>query len=133
MPIQMIKIIAVAPLNMLQAEIFGYAFAFLGVIGFAGLMMLFSSCVKSNSAALILGLSVVYIPMMLSEYLPFWAQKALDLLPLVGSPADVFRTTTFCIFGKYIWSPYLLITVPVLIGVICMPFAVKRWARKMRR
>lgn len=133
MPIQMIKIIAVAPLNMLQAEIFGYAFVFLGVIGFAGLMTLFSSCVKSNSAALILGLSVVYIPMMLSEYLPFWAQKALDLLPLVGSTADVFRTTTFCIFGKYIWSPYLLLTVPVLIGVICMPFAVKRWAKKMRR
>ena len=118
---------------MLQAEIFGYAFVFLGVIGFAGLMTLFSSCVKSNSAALILGLSVVYIPMMLSEYLPFWAQKALDLLPLVGSTADVFRTTTFCIFGKYIWSPYLLITVPVLIGVGCMPFAVKRWAKKMRR
>ena len=28
-------------------------------------------------------------------------QKALDLIPLVGSGADIFRTNTFCVFGKY--------------------------------
>ena len=36
MPIQTIKLIALAPMNMLQAEIYEYAFVFLGVIGFAG-------------------------------------------------------------------------------------------------
>ncbi len=133
MPIQMIKLIAVAPMNMLQAEIFGYVFVFLGVIGYAGLVMLLSSCAKSTFAALLLGLSAVYLPLAVSEYLPFWAQKALDLLPLVGSPADIFRTNTFCIFGKYVWSPYLLIIVPVLLGLGCVPFAVRRWARRMRR
>lgn len=133
MPIQMIKLIAVAPMNMLQAEIFGYVFVFLGVIGYAGLVMLLSSCAKSTFSALLLGLSAVYLPLAVSEYLPFWAQKALDLLPLVGSPADIFRTNTFCIFGKYVWSPYLLIIVPVLLGLGCVPFAVRRWARRMRR
>lgn len=36
MPIQNIKPIAVAPMNMLQAEIYEYAFALLGAVGFAG-------------------------------------------------------------------------------------------------
>ena len=132
MPIQMIKLTAVAPLNLLQAEIFGYVFGFLGVIGFAGLMMLLSAWAKSNFTALLLGLSAVYLPMMIEEYLPFWAQKGLDLLPLVGSSADVFRTTTFCIFGKYIWSPYLLLIVPIMIGLACTPLAVRKWAGRMK-
>lgn len=132
MPIQNIKMIAVAPLNMLQAEIYGYAFALLGGIGFAGGVMLLSALVKSNFAALILSLGAVYVPVMISRFLPFQVQKAMDLLPLVGSSVDVFRTNTFCIFGKYIWSPYLLISVPVLIGLVCVPFAVGRWARRMR-
>ena len=59
-------------------------------------------------------------------------QKVLDLLPLVGSGADIFRTNTFCIFGKYVWSPYLLVTVPILIGIFCMPFAVRNWSRRMK-
>ena len=56
-----------------------------------------------------------------NEYLPYGVQKALDLIPLVGSGADIFRTNTFCVFGKYVWSPYLLIAVPVLVGVLCLP------------
>lgn len=59
-------------------------------------------------------------------------QKALDLLPLVGSSTDIFRTNTFNIFGKYVWSPYLLITIPVLMGICCMPFATKNWSRRLK-
>lgn len=50
----------------------------------------------------------------------------------MGSGADIFRTNTFCVFGKYVWSPYLLIAVPVLVGVLCLPFAVKSWSRRLR-
>lgn len=39
MPIQMIKLIAIAPMNMLQAEIYEYAFVFLGAIGFCGVVI----------------------------------------------------------------------------------------------
>ena len=132
MPIQTIKLIAIAPMNMLQAEIYEYAFVFLGAIGFCGVVMLISSTVKSNVLALLFSLAVVYGPMMIAEYLPYGVQKALDLIPLVGSGADIFRTNTFNLFGKIIWSPYLLITVPILIGIICIPLAVMRWSRRMK-
>jgi hypothetical protein len=132
MPIQMIKLIAIAPMNMLQAEIYEYAFAFLGAIGFCGVVMLISSAVKNNVLALLFSLAVVYGPMMIAEYLPYGAQKALDLIPLVGSGTDIFRTNTFIVFGKIIWSPYLLVVVPVLIGIICIPLAVIRWSRRMK-
>ena len=132
MPIQTIKLIAIAPMNMLQAEIYEYAFAFLGAIGFAGVVMFLSAKTRGNVLALLFSLAVVYGPMMIAEYLPYGVQKALDLIPLVGSSADIFRTNTFCIFGKYVWSPYLLLIVPILIGVLCMPFAVRGWSRRLR-
>lgn len=132
MPIQNIKLIAIAPVNMLQAELYEYAFALLGAIGYAGIVMFLSAAVKSNVLSLLLSLAAVYGPMMIAGYLPYGAQKALDLLPLVGSAADIFRTNTFRVFGKIIWSPYLLITVPVMIGILCMPFTVKKWSRRMK-
>jgi len=132
MPIQTIKLISIAPMNMLQAEVYEYAFTLLGAIGFAGVVMLISAKTRSNVLALLFSLAVVYGPMMIVEYLPYEVQKALDLLPLVGSASDIFRTNTFHIFGKYVWSPYLLITVPVLIGVLCVPLAVKGWSRRLR-
>ena len=132
MPIQNIKPLAIAPMNMLQAEIYEYAFALLGAIGFAGIVMFISATVKSNVLALLFSLAVVYGPMMVAEYLPYELQKALDLLPLVGSSTDIFRTNTFNILGKYVWSPYLLITIPILIGICCMPFATKNWSRRLK-
>ena len=132
MPIQNIKLIAVAPMNMLQAEIYEYVFVLLGAIGFAGIVMLISAAVKNNVLTLLLSLAVVYGPMMIAEYLPYGMQKALDLIPMVGSSTDIFRTNTFRIWGKLIWSPYLLITIPVLIGILCMPFAIKSWSRRMK-
>lgn len=132
MPIQNIKMIAVAPMNMLQAEIYEYAFILLGTMGYAGIVMLISASVKNHAAALLLSLAVIYTPMMIAQYLPLELQKALDLIPLAGSAADIFRTNTFHLFGRYIWSPYLLITVPVLIGIFCIPFTIKKWARKLK-
>ena len=132
MPIQNIKLIAIAPMNMLQAEIYEYAFALLGAIGFAGVVMFISATVKSNILALLFSLAVVYGPMIVAEYLPYEWQKAMDLLPLVGSSTDIFRTNTFNILGKIIWSPYLLISIPVLIGICCMPFTIKNWSRRLK-
>ena len=132
MPIQLIKLISIAPMNMLQAELYEYTFTFLGAIGFAGVVMFISAKIRSNVLALLFSLAVVYGPMMIAEYLPYGVQKALDLIPLAGSAADIFRTNTFHIFGKYIWSPYLLIPVPVLIGILCIPLAVKGWSRRLR-
>lgn len=132
MPIQMIKMIAIAPMNMLQAEIYEFAFSLLGAMGFAGVVMLFSALCKNHVLALLLSLAVSYGPMAFHERVPMWLEKAFDLLPLVGSGSDVFRTNTFHLFGHYIWSPYLIIWVPFAIGVLCLRPAVKGWAKRMR-
>ena len=132
MPIQNIKMTAIASMNMLQAEIYEYACMFLGTIGYAGLVMLISASVRSNVPALLISLAAIYGPMAIAKYLPYTAQKMLDLLPLVGSSADIFRTNTLNIFGRFIWSPYLLIVVPVLIGMLCIPFAIRNWSKKMK-
>lgn len=132
MPIQMMKMIAIAPMNMLQAEIYEFAFALLGALGFAGVVMLFSALCKNHVLALLLSLAVSYGPMAFHEKVPMWLEKTFDLLPLVGSGSDVFRTNTFHLFGHYIWSPYLIIWVPFAIGVLCLRPAVKGWARRMR-
>lgn len=100
MPIQNIKLLAIAPMNMLQAEIYEYMFILLGTLGFAGVVMFISATVKNNVLVLLFSLACVYGPMMIAEYLPYELQKVLDLLPLVGSGADIFRTNTFCIFRK---------------------------------
>lgn len=131
-PIQCIKLIAPAPMTVLQAEIYEYSYTLLGTIGFTGLVLLFSSKLKSNFTVLLASLSVVYIPMIISQYLPLWAQRYLELLPFVGDPTDVFRTNIFYIFGRLIWSPYLLISIPFIIGIVSVPFCVKNWAKRMK-
>lgn len=132
MPIQTIKMIAIAPMNMLQAELYEFAFTLLGAVGFAGVVMLISACCKSQVLALLLSLAVVYVPTAIHNSVPVPLAKAFDLLPLVGSGADIFRTNTFHLFGRYIWSPYLLIWAPFAIGVLCLAPAVRGWARRMQ-
>ena len=130
LPIQYNDLLAVAPWNMLQAELYGAAFVFLGAIGYAGVVMLLSALVKSNVLSLILSLAVAYVPGLVEEYVPLWVWHALQLIPLVGSGSDVFRCDVYHIFGRGIWSPYLLITVPAAIGLACLPVAVRRWSRR---
>ncbi len=132
MPIQLIKLLAVAPWNMLQAEIYELAFAFLGVIGYAGLVMLMSALVKNNVLSLVLSLAFIYVPDLFARYIPMWAQDAMQFIPMVGYPTDIFRMNIFHIFGKGVWLPWMSITIPVLIGVICLPFAIRSWARRER-
>lgn len=132
LPIQFVKLIAIAPMNMLQAEIYEYVCIFLGALGFAGVVLLISSRFKSTFLSLLFSLGIVYLPMILGEYLPYEWKKLLDLMPLSGSSADIFRTYTFSFFGHFLWSPWLLLTVPFLLGCICLPFAVKGWCRRMK-
>lgn len=132
MPIQCIKLLAIAPMNMLQAEIYEYAYALLASIGFTGITLLLSALVKSNFASLLASLAVVYVPMTIAQFIPLWAQKLLDLLPFVGESTDIFRTNAYHLFGKIVWSPYLLIIVPICIGLLCIPATINRWSRRMK-
>ena len=88
---------------------------------------------RTGFAAILISLAVIYVPMASSQYLPLGIQKLLDLIPLVGSPADIFRTNVYHIFGKIVWSPYLLITVPFLLGIVCIPICIRKWAGPGKR
>lgn len=131
-PVQLLKVIAIAPMNMLQAELYEYGCVLLAAVGFAGVILLISVLCKSNFISLILSLAVVYVPKITAQFLPRGVQMLLDLIPFVGDSRDIFRTYTYHIFGKYIWSPYLLIIVPACVGLICLPFAVKSWAKSAK-
>ncbi len=132
MPIQCIKILAVAPWTILQAEIYEYGYLLLASFGYTGIVLLCSALAKTNYVSIIISLAIVFVPMAILQFFPLWGQKALDLIPFVGSSTDIFRTNTYHLFGYTIWSPYLLITVPIILGLICLPFAVRSWARRAK-
>ena len=62
--------IAIAPMNMVQAEIYEYLFALFGTLGFAGLVMLISSLSKNDLLSIVGGFALLFVPMVISEYLP---------------------------------------------------------------
>lgn len=132
MPVQFIKLLAAVPWNMLQAEIYEYVFLLIGGLGFTAVTLLISSLAKSTFAALVLSLGVLYVPMAVSQYLPLWGQKLLELLPMVGNSLDIFRTEVYHVFGQIIWSPWMLLAVPFLIGLCCVPAAFWGWCRRQR-
>lgn len=132
MPIQCIKILAIAPWTVLQAEIYEYGYLLLASFGYTGIVLLCSALAKTNYLSIIISLAIVFVPMAISQFFPLWGQKALDLIPFVGSSTDIFRTNTYHLFGYTIWSPYLLITVPIILGMICLPIAVRSWARRAK-
>lgn len=132
MQVQFIKLIATAPVNMLEAEIYEYACVLLGALGYTGMVLLLSACFKSSYTALLVSLASVYVPMAIAGYTPLWMQKLFDLIPLAGSPADLFRTNVYHIFGKLVWSPVLILIVPFIAGMVCVPFAVKRWSGRVK-
>ena len=132
MPIQCIKILAVAPWTILQAEIYEYGYLLLASFGYTGIVLLCSALAKTNYVSIIISLAIVFVPMAILQFFPLCGQKALDLIPFVGSSTDIFRTNTYHLFGYTIWSPYLLITVPIILGLICLPFAVRSWARRAK-
>lgn len=132
MPIQCIKLIATAPWTVLQAELYEYAYLLLATLGYTGIILLCSALTRSNYVSLLLSLAIVFVPMSIAQFLPLWGQKALELIPFVGSPTDIFRTNAYHLFGKVIWSPYLLITMPVTLGMISLFFAIRAWARRSK-
>ena len=130
MPIQCVRLLATAPWNVLQAELWEYACLFTATVGFALIVLLCSALARSNYTALLASLAVVFVPMALARFLPQAVQKALRLLPFVGDVTDVLRTNAYSIGGWVIWSPYLLVFMPLLIGLCCIPFAVHAWSKR---
>ena len=131
-PIQCIKMIAIAPMNMLQAEIYEYLFVLFGTVGFAGLVMHISSLSKNDLLSIVGGFALLFVPMVISEYLPYTLQLVVSLIPMAGSAADIFRMNTLSIFGKPVWLPYIELFTPILFMIVSIPVTARRWARIQR-
>ena len=131
-PIQCIKMTAIAPLNMSQAEIYEYLYTFIGIIGFAAVVMLISSLSKNERFAMIGGFALLVLPTIISDYLPYRSQLMVSLFPLAGDAGDIFRMYTLNVFGKIIWLPYLELVTPLLFAIICVPISVKMWSRMQK-
>lgn len=132
MPIQNISMAAIAPMNMLQAEIYEYFHALLGIIGFAGVIMLISSILKNEMGSLLVGFAILFVPIVISKYLPYEIRLFSELFPLVDDFSVIFRTDCLNIFGKIIWMPYLQLLIPPLFGIVCIPATIKLWSKRMR-
>lgn len=104
----------------------------MAALGYTGIVLLCSALTRSNYVSLLISLGIVFVPMAVSQFLPLWGQKLLDLIPFVGNATDIFQTNMYHLFGLRIWSPYLLITVPISLGVISLPFAVHFWAKRAK-
>ena len=128
-PIQCIKMIAIAPLNMLQAEIYEYSYVFIGIIGFSAMVMLVSSLFRNDRFAMIGGFALLVVPAIISDYLPYRSQLVVSLFPLAGNAADIFRMYTLNLFGKIVWLPYMELVAPLVFAIISIPLIVKRWSR----
>ena len=133
LPIQLIKMLATAPMNMLQAECYELAYLFCSVLGFAGAALLMSALLPGSTAALVAALLITWGPQILNQYLPWPVQQHLRLLPFVGGAEDIFRQNLYHWFGLRLWSPGPLLAVPLLVGAVCLPFAVMAWCRKKNR
>ena len=128
LPVQLIKPLATAPLTVWQAELWAYAQLFAATLGFTGLMLLLSA-LCSSFAAVLCGLALLFGPVLAGAWLPVAAQKALELLPFVGSTVDTLRTNLYHVFGWAVWSPYAFLAVPPLLGLAALP-AARRWCRR---
>ena len=131
-PIQCIKMIAIAPLNMLQAEIYEYSYVFIGIIGFSAMVMLVSSLFRNDRFAMIGGFALLVVPAIISDYLPYRSQLVVSLFPLAGNAADIFRMYTLNLFGKIVWLPYMELVAPLVFAIISIPLIVKRWSRMQK-
>ncbi len=129
LPIQLVKLLANAPLTVWQAELWAYAQLFAATLGFTGVMLLLSG-LCSSFAAVLIGLALLFGPVLLGGNLPIAAQKALELLPFVGSTVDTLRTNLYHVFGMAVWSPYAFLAVPPVLGAAAVIPAVCRWCRR---
>ena len=84
------KMLAIAPMNMLQAEVYEYLYTLIGIIGFTGLVMLISSLSKNDVLSIVGGFALLLIPLIISEYLPYTLQIIISTFPLAGDAADFF-------------------------------------------
>lgn len=119
-PIQLIKPIAAVPMTILQTELYLIAFGFLSCLAITAVTFLLSSAMRLVFPAAASAMMIVIVPMLASGAIPESLSFITAVIPFMSDYTELFRTNMYF----HIWSPYLMIAAPILIFIICAPFAV---------
>ncbi|MEG2671939.1 MAG: hypothetical protein RR937_02055 [Ruthenibacterium sp.] len=122
-PIQIIKPIATAPLTIGQAELYALILGFVCCLAVTAVTVALSAKFASPFPVIILALLFLFLPYTLAGSVPPFLDKILALLPFGSDYSEVFRTNLYHIFGMRIWSPILVLCVPIAMIVFCLPLA----------
>ena len=118
-PIQLIKPMAIAPLTILQTEIYLIVLGFLSCLAITAVTFLLSSAINLVFPVAATSMMLIIIPMLLSGAIPE-SLSFITVLPFMSDYTEIYRTNIYF----HIWSPYLMIAAPILIFIICAPIAV---------
>lgn len=124
-PIQFIKPIASAPFTIGQAEFYQIVLGFVCCMAITAFTSLISSYVKSSFPAIIVSLSAIFIPILLNGSIPEMFDFITAVIPFMRDYTELFGINIYF----HIWSPYIMIISPIIIFMICMPFAVMGFER----
>lgn len=120
-PIQLIKPIATAPLSIAQAEIFAVIAGLLDCFAVAAFTITLSSKMSSAFPVITISLLVLLLPLIVRDNLPEWLKGCVKLFPFASDYSELFRINIYHVLGIRIWSPYLLLFIPVLIILLSIP------------
>lgn len=121
-PIQLIKPLATAPLTILQAEIYLIVLGYFSCLAMAAVTFLLSSMINYVFPAVSASMMLIILPMLPSGMLPE-SLRFLSVLPFMSNYTELFRTNIYF----HIWSPYLMLAVPIVIFLLCAPLGVYKF------
>jgi hypothetical protein len=68
-----------------------------------------------------ISLLVMLLPLIIRDNLPEWLKGYVKLFPFASDYSELFLTNIYHVLGIRIWSPYLLLFIPVLIILLSIP------------
>lgn len=128
-PVQLIKPLATVSMTIWQAEAYAVLLGLLGCLAIVALTVALSARLTAAFSVIIISLLVLILPFGFSGSLPDMLQSIVALMPFASNFSELMRTNLYHIFGMRIWSPYVLVVVPIIITAALLPIAVRFYTR----
>ncbi len=128
-PIQLIKPLATVSMTIWQAELYSVLLGLICCIAITALTAALSSKLSAPFSVIIIALFVLLLPFGFSGSMPDMLKSIVSLMPFAGDFSELMRTNLYRIFGMRIWSPYMMLAVPMLMTAVCLPLAARLYTR----
>ncbi len=119
---QFIKPYSFAPITIGQAELYQIILGFISCAAITLFTALVSSAVHSTFPAVIIPAAVI-ISGLMSGLIPESLEFIAAWIPFVGNYTALFGMNMYF----HIWQPYYIMITPVIISVVCLPWAVYKF------